>query len=174
MSERMVPGSPPSTSLRPGLLIPLLGPATSSQCQRGQLPEGSTSPTALDGVVGYVAKVLVVGHEVPLGVVLVALADDSHLSNRLRIALGHYGAGISAGKEQMVVIDAVGTHGCGARGGIDLGEVTVLVELQDVLLNALVGRVGAEIDIVAEGDCHAVIDAGPPVHSVLNSPVLRL
>ena len=57
----------------------------------------------------------------------------------------------------MVVIDAVGTHGCCASGGIDLGEVTVLVEFQDVLLNALIGRVGTEIDIVAVCHSHTLI-----------------
>ena len=126
----------------------------------GQLPERSTGPAGLDVIKRYVAKVAVVGYQVPLGVVLVALTDDSHLGIRLRVALGYYGAGIGTGEVQMVIIDAVGAHRSSTGGGVHLAEVTLFVELQNILLNALVGRIGSEIDIVAVGQGHTLIFTG--------------
>ena len=57
----------------------------------------------------------------------------------------------------MVIVDTVGAHGCCASGFVHFSEVAVLVELQDILLNGLVGRVGAEVNVVAEGDSHALV-----------------
>ena len=123
---------------------------------RSHLPEGCSCPVGLNGVVGDGTKVLVVGHALPHGVVVVALAQHGHLHDGCLVALGYDGAVVDAGEEEVTVVDAVSTYG-GAAGGLkDLGEVAVRVKLQDILHNGGVGRVGTEIDVVAEGDGHAL------------------
>ena len=58
----------------------------------------------------------------------------------------------------MVVVFAVGAHGGGASSLEHLGEVSFLVEFQNVLLHTLVGGIGTEIDVVAEGEGISLID----------------
>ena len=100
-------------------------------------------------------EVAVVSHALPHRVVAVALAQHGHLRHQRLVALGHHLAVVGPGKEEVVVVDAVGAQRHRAHGLEDLGEVALRIELQDILCHGGVGRVGAEVDVVAEGDGHA-------------------
>ena len=148
----------------------------------GQFPDGAASPTAHDFVIGNHAEVLVVGHALPHRVVIVALAHHSHLDRIARnlpcehvhqqLRLVNLRAVVGTSKEEMTVILTVGTQRDGVLGCENLRKLTLSIQLQDVLLSVRIGAIGAEIDVVAIGDSHAVIDAR--LASIDHTEVARL
>ena len=58
----------------------------------------------------------------------------------------------------MTVILAIGPQRNRTHGLEHLGEIALRVKLEDVLRHSGVGRVGAEVDIVAKGHRHAEVD----------------